>query len=358
MRNTFTFLICILLMQNSFGQIKLDLAKYKPGEKYSQTIEPQTIDYIKLENTLINKKYSLNIKVEKIIDYLPTDWLLPDKVDSIKKKCPEEDNLYSRMNGLIDEKKESEISDHIKIISKLLENRKLVECLGVTKIDSIRKIAEQTTKTYPVALPIELKDGEILTISVTRDTLNWVYTFKTKTESPWDVMYGFTYVSNWLNPTKNYFAKADTGKSFIVTEQNKQSSSNSIFKNITPTIMFTYKPLKKYTWKEKWLHSIFNNRIYQFGFTGGISLDLNNPTAMVSPSIIFADNLSLNFGLVFTQKDVLNGMYKEGDRIFENMTFGQLHEKKYMPELFVSIAFRFEKNIFQKKEKDDVGVAK
>ena len=74
---------------------------------------------------------------------------------------------------------------------------------------------------------------------------------------------------------------------------------------------------------------------------------------MISPSIIIADNLSVNIGAIFTQKDRLRGQYSEGQSLRESLDFDQLHEKKHQLEWFVSIAFRFESNPFKKKEDND-----
>lgn len=350
MKKLITFLFFIIIFQDVFGQITIDLATVKPGEKFSQTVDPMTVNVITLENILIKPDalYSINIE-EKKIPIPPLSFEDRTKVDKNRengKPCGLENDFNSIKTELTKENRESNIPKLKDKLLKLIKKADPSICKNI--IEDANILIANTTKSCILDIPVKLKKWEMLTITIKRDTLTWTYTYKTHTESPWSVMYGFTYVPNWLSPSKNYFTKLDSDKKYTITELNVQSNSGKIFKNITPTIMFTCKPIEKYSWKEDCWKSFFSNNIYQLGLTGGLSLDLNNPTAMVSPSLIFADNLSLNFGLVFTQKDVLNGKYKEGEQLSEILSFEQLHEKKYMPELFFSIAFRFEKNIFKK----------
>jgi len=85
-----------------------------------------------------------------------------------------------------------------------------------------------------------------------------------------------------------------------------------------------------------------------------LSLNFASETGIVNvmagPSLLIADNVSLSGGLVFTQKNVLMGKYKDGDVVKENLEFDQLHDKKYMLEWFFSLAIRFDTNPFAKKE--------
>ncbi len=63
-------------------------------------------------------------------------------------------------------------------------------------------------------------------------------------------------------------------------------------------------------------------------------------------SAIIGENVALGTGIMFTQKYVLNGIYKEGDIIKTNLTYEQLHEKKCGPEIYFTIGLRFDKNPF------------
>jgi hypothetical protein len=219
---------------------------------------------------------------------------------------------------------------------------------------------------YAHDLKFSLRNNQTITLTVYRinkngnsnDTISWVKVFKTPQKSPWKVLYGFTFVPNKLSKVDNYFAKAtdSTNQSFTITKMNDRN--NKFWENLSPTIMFQWAPLSKYSFLSNkagnFIKGLFSNNFYQIGFVGGLSLNFAKETGVASvmagPSIVIADNLSISSGLTFIQKNVLMGQYKEGDIVKEKLDFGQLHEKKYMLEYFISIAFRFDKNPFSGKD--------
>lgn len=341
MKKLLTITVCIFFLQDLFGTLTLDLAKTNPGASYTQTITPQEIKEITLENAFVTGVYSISIE-EQILETKP---FIIIEGGIRYTKCKNQDEF----DALVKEVKTVKFESNIPKIKEKLKNfcNKTGANICEDLIEQAKEIKSNMTKVVKVSEPIDLERGEMVTITVKRDTNTWVFTYKTKPINQWSVLWGFTYIPNWLSSPDHFFAKADSGNAYIVTKQSNEELINKIFTNITPTLMFTYKSTDKFRFNSKDLvKAIFSNHFYQLGLTGGISLDLSNPTAMISPSIIFGDNLSLNAGIVFTQKYILDGRYKAGDRIFENLTFEQLHEKQYMPEFFLSIAFRFDKNIF------------
>jgi hypothetical protein len=346
MKTQVMLLTCFLLIQSSFGQLSLDLAKIRPGETYSQTVDPQTIKSVILENILIGDTtgYSIKIKEEKIpVKPFDSSTIFRFLQDNCK------DTLYDSLKDqLMNESEEKNVPGIISSLSNWISDADESSCQAETA--EAKELIASSRRIFTLIQPVELESGEQITVTVSRGTLLWTFTFTTAEENPWSVLYGFTYVLNLVNNPDNYFAKKDTGNSYLITKQNGLGSSKKVLSNITPTIMFTWKPVNKYRFNNKPGRALFSNHCYQLGFTGGFSLNLSEPTAMVAPSLIFADNLSLSLGVVFIQKYFLSGNYSPGDRILENLTFDQLHEKKYVFDFFISIAFRFDKNIFQKKE--------
>jgi hypothetical protein len=253
---------------------------------------------------------------------------------------------------LLNVEKESKVNDLVENlkdeIKKLKSDYKNCAIKGYNLIEKTK---------YEKGLTFSIRNNQTIDITITRttngkDTVTWTRTFKTPIKSPWHIMYGFTFVPNIMNPVTNYFSKADTsGKRFTITKLNNQR--NDFLKNISPTIMLQWAPLKKYTLKDNW-KSIFSNNFYQLGFVSGLSLNFASETGtvnvMAGPSLVIADNISLSGGVVLTQKSILKGQYKEGDIIKENLDFDQLHEKKYMAEWFISLAIRFDSNPFKKEE--------
>ena len=164
----------------------------------------------------------------------------------------------------------------------------------------------------------------------------WLDTLETtcpQRQNQWLLYYGFTYQPNIISKYDRYFAKSMPGTtdSFSVTKMN--GNQTKFWENISPTVMFTYLIGQKY-------HD------FKFGISAIAATNFSTYSAGLGISGIIGYNLNIGTGIVFTQKSVLNGMYKEGDIIRQNLTFDQLHEKKWGPELFFTIALRFDKNPF------------
>ncbi|HEX8517232.1 MAG TPA: hypothetical protein VF868_13630 [Bacteroidia bacterium] len=344
----------ILFVSNVSAQIVVDLSK---GNVTSETIG------INLKPTLIIKnmvcpreglKYSLSIDLEQHdIPAIPLS-----KMQAKRGVSDPNDTLpYSRaLSALKEEQQESGIPQKIILLQKEID--RLKPEYPVLKQEG--DIAILST-TYVKDLQFALSNNQTIVVNVKRemtengkiDSVTWKFTFKTPSKSPLSVMYGFTFIPNMMNPIVNYYSQADTsGKLFTVTQLN--NDRKDFLKNISPTLMITWKPLKKYACGTGKGKGLVSNNFYQLGLVAGLSLNFASETGTVNvlagPSIIIADNVSLSAGVALTQKSVLKGQYKDGDIIKEDLDFDQLHEKKYMGEWFVSLAIRFEQNPFSKKE--------
>lgn len=195
-------------------------------------------------------------------------------------------------------------------------------------------------------LPFTLKLNTIVKVIVKRYSdvekkiLTWKKVFKTPVKNPFKVMYGFTFTANWMNYTDEYYSRTDTGGLFRVTRSER--SVGKFWENISPTIVFQWTPVN---WKSP----------FKLGAMGGLSLNFTKEAGlvnvMVGPSLVISDNLSISSGIAFVQKRVLSRDYKNGDLIREKLSVDALHDKKYMPEFFITVAFRFDKNPFGQKDK-------
>jgi hypothetical protein len=351
--STFTFLISATV----FGQITVDLSKDNvSSETIDINLKPLVIVKNMLPANATNKySFSIEMKEEKIPAFSNIG-------STAGQSCTDNNDTKAygeALKNLNAAKDETEMPKLIKNLQKEIDNlnSKYQSCK-----DEGNSIIQTTT--YTKDLQFSLRNNQTISVNVTRefktkegkDTSKiWAFTFKTPTKSPWSIMYGFTFIPNLMNPMINYYSKADTsGKLFTIIRLNNQR--NDFLKNISPTLMLTWKPLKKYTLKgdERDWTALLSNNFYQLGFTGGLSLNFASETGtvnvMAGPSIVIADNISISIGVAATQKNVLKGQYKEGDVIKENLDFDQLHEKKYMAEWFVSIAIRFDQSPFAKKD--------
>lgn len=93
----------------------------------------------------------------------------------------------------------------------------------------------------------------------------------------------------------------------------------------------------------------------EIGLSGIASVNFNSLSAGVGFSFLVGQNLALGTGVMFTQKDILKEEYKDDgtEVVKENLSFEQLHDKLWMPELYFTIGFRFDKNPFAGKDKED-----
>jgi len=323
----YTLILSVLSIQGIGQTITLDLSK----NSFTQTIDPQTLKSIILLNKLADetKKYTIGIQKEtietpmfNINNYLGVGY---------DEKCI---SLISATQSLVEAKSENEIPILVGVLRKEIEKSKNDSCKILNEANQRINL---TIDTCSLLKPIEIEVGEMVTITVKRDTITWTYLLKTEQISHWKTYYGFSYVlPSGLTHFDNFYAKQDTGSSYLITKSNQ--STKYQLKNVTPTLMFTYLFFKKV------------NDPIKFGLTAGFQVDLNTPSVLFSPSLIIGDNISLNIGIAATQKYTLKGEYKLDQRIKENLNFEQLHDKIWTYDFFFSIAFRFEKNPFKKEE--------
>jgi len=330
MKKKLTILCCFISSLSISQTFTIDLSK-NLNQTFSQTIDPQEIKQLILTNKVLlsTVKYSIDIKKEVITpDAINTSAFL----GSAGGTC---DPIEKAMDVLSKETSESKIPDDIiKLQDEIDKATKAKICPG--DITNAKQLIVLTSDHINLATPLDIRQGDKVTITVTKDDKNkWTFVFQTEVINHSKIYYGFSYLfSNTLTKFPTYYSKADTGSTYLITRDN--STTTNVFKNISPTFMYSY--------------LFFQNKdaAFKFGLTGGFMFDLSNPAVMFSPSLIIGDNLSLNCGIAFTQKDQLKGQYTEGQRIKDNLDFDQLHNKIWTYDLFISIGFHFDSNPFKK----------
>ena len=351
------FIFCLFLLASAKAQIIFDLADSKTK---TETVDIDISPVIVFKSLVQWQKYDYSFEVEMQEKEIP-----PIRVDTLfvskSNLTPEDDTLafskaYEAFFLAKEEKEIPKLYDKLEKEIARLDKKKYPGC-----IERGNKLLEGSV--YSKYLSFSLRNNQEITVTVTRkfkttggkDTsIIWVRTYKTPGKTPWHIMYGFTFVPNWMNPMPQFYCKGDSASGYVITKMNNQNKY--FFKNVSPTLMIGWTPMKKYDFgKDTWGKALFSNHCYQLGFTGGLSLNFGseagNISALFAPSLVFADNLSLSFGACLTQKQILKGQYKEGDIVHENLDFDQLHEKQYMGEWFISLSIRFEKNPFEKADK-------
>lgn len=335
MKLLFLSITCIIFLNCYAQTITLDLAENK-NNSFSQTVEPQKLKQVVIKNKItvdvisgVAVKYQIDIKKEhEEVPAIPTGGFLAMAGGAT---CTNLNTALGKLESEIDEEK---IPDEIIEVDKQV---KLASAACQQSIDKAAKLKSLTSHVWTLIDPIDIIAGDKITIVVTRTDNNtkWTYVFSTERIAHSKIYYGFSYLfSNTLTSYPTYYSKQDTGSTYFITRSH--NTNQGILKNISPTFMYSYLFFKN------------PDAPIKFGLTGGFMLDLSNPSAVFSPSLIIGDNLSLNLGIALTQKDQLKGQYEPNQRITENLDFDQLHSKVWTYDMFFSIAFHFDKNPFKK----------
>lgn len=223
--------------------------------------------------------------------------------------------------------------------AKVTADAALAPCLQEFYKDVDAITALTNSVTYDFAF--DVKKNMIITVSVEKqDDRERTFVFRTPDDSPWLIHWGFTYQPNLISKQDHFFVKSipNTTDSFSVTKKHR--STSNVWENISPTVMFTY-PFD-FCWSKK------KNADIKGGISGILSTNFSSFSAGAGLSLVVKHNVALGTGIMFTQKHVLKGEYKDDgtEIVQQNLSFDQLHERKWMPELFFTIAFRFDRNPF------------
>ncbi len=326
--------------------IKFDLSK--SGTILTQTVSPFELKEIVLENKLTKKGaiYSIDIQLDDVPLTLSTDLVNLGKVLPLDNaatpgNCSKINDLNRKLNDL---DKESDIPGTLKELRDAIIAAK-DQCKEA--IDSSKSIIAETIHKEILSNPLTVKTGQMVTITIKRDTMVWKQIYKTKRLINYTVFYGLSYSLNMMNPIQTYYSKADTGSTYIISKTN--NDRKDILTDVSPTILFSFRSNVVYKFDKNPLKAaLLANDVYKVGVTVGFSLNRLNLGALITPSIIFGDIFSINFGVGTIRKDVLNGKYLEGDRVKENLSFDQLHEKRIFAEWIISLGFRFDGESFKK----------
>jgi len=328
--------LLIIACLNSFCQIEFDLSK---KINITQTIDLKEKSII-FSNLLPGKRdqYSFSInKAEEDIPPFNTSKLAAEECSST------EQSLQTAIVSVQNSQSEEDLSSNIK---KLREEMKKLSSSNQSCIDYCNSLIEKTIYTQP--LLFSLRNNQTITVTVSRKfkttsqkdtTVTWTEIFKTPEKSPWIIHFGFTYQPNIISKYDQYFSKADTSNPNRFTITKKNGDQTKFWENLSPTIMFSYPFTNK-------------NGESHLAFSAIAATNFSIFSAGAGLSFIIGENVSLGSGIMFTQKYVLNGQYKEGDIIKTNLTFDQLHEKKWGPEIYFTIGLRFDKNPFSGSSTD------
>lgn len=343
-------LIIVFTVNGQVKDLQIDLAKLEPGKTEVIQILSNEYSGIRLKNKMVSATYEVKYELQDLV-YDPFNAIAGNEVSDTCKALASLNNLLDAGEPDDKEHHEKEIPGIIKKINGILKKG---DCTDENELNRATQLIDNTSTRLDFPSPVRVTRGLQFYVTVERknDGLIWVILLKTSQPGNWKTLYGFTYVPEILSANQTYHTSAVAGADPAMYTVDKDASTRDFLTNITPTIMFTWTPGKVV---DKGWKKIFTNNVYKFGVVGGIALDLESPTAMIGPTMVFADNLSISSGLIFTERSRLKSKYSLGDEVGEELDFDQLHDtglSTYKPELFFSIAFRFKENPFSKKAED------
>lgn len=338
MKSLFFLIFLLMHITASAQSITLNLAENK-NSSFTQPIDPGKIEVIELANTIVSPRignkgvsYQLEIKKEHL-EQQPLS-IAGFSGTSSDANCKGLSDAYQK---LLTEKEEKNIPDKIKSVND--EIKKAGDhCSGL--VDSSKKLILQTRMIFSVQQPITVSKGDKITITISRtdDNSKWTFVFNCPAENHWTVYYGFTFIPDVLTRFPNYYSNQQDDGSYIISKMN--GSNKNVFQNVSPTAMFTYRFYKN------------PGAIMKFGLTGGIFYNTQILGAMFGPSWVIGDNLTLNTGLSFIQKNKLKGQFKDGQKITTNLDFDQLHDKIWTYDMFISIGLNIPELFKKNKDAD------
>lgn len=303
-----------------------------------------------------------------------------EEKDGIKKvKCQ---TLANLVNSLYEAKTEIDVKASIRQIDQYLKLSDLHyqqsdknpandpdhdDCL-LEQINQAKKALESTYRVLP---KFKLSQFEVMKVTVVRSEFEPISKPKkdgstnklvkkqettyilttTSKRGTWRAMYGFSLIStHFLYKDEQYFLQANTIPEATTTipasgnepERTETQPARTEYKitkendpryfNLVPAIYFTWIDYKQL--RNKWLHS----------WTGGLGFDLQAPVIYLGHQVTYQQVLCLNYGISLVQQSRLNGRYKPGQVLQENLTADQLHTNPYRPQLYLGISFRFNEN--------------
>lgn len=332
--------------QTSNSKIIVDLSE-SPG-KYTKPISVGQARTIEIQNRILtnpNLSYSIDISVSsKLISSFQTE--LEGFSEFLNANLAESDTLDCESLKLWNTKFDTISSE--KDLPKLIMAAEYIATESTNKVDTsgcmeltnlLNNIAYNKNVFKQTVLSIS--KGQVLTIKITRtgnnETKVWEYIYEAPERGRWITSYGFNYVSYLFSKPDNYFLKqVDT--TFQITEGTTRD-----WFDVNPTVMFS------------WLSS--NNELsnWNFSLTGGLGLNIQDPSVLIGAGLLYNQNIGINIGITGHRLQKLHSKYTPDEIIKENLEPDQLHQNVLRVNPYINFSFRFSENPFKKKESESKG---
>jgi hypothetical protein len=188
-------------------------------------------------------------------------------------------------------------------------------------------------------------NNEVFTLTVTNsDTRKeWTLNIQTEENGQFVTTYGFSYIPFAFYKPHTFYAQQnfDSKGAPLGTYTISPSSSESLAQ-YAPTVAFHYITKQSGTLSSS--------------FTAGLGVSLNNNSTGISPiviagySLLYNQNMGINFGVAAHQVTNLKGEFTSGQVIATGLQANDLNEQVTRFNPFVSIIFRFGSSPFSAKK--------
>lgn len=320
MKNIFTILMLFIALKSFCQQdVIADLSNEKIDNK---KVISGSVRLILLYT--LPKKFKKIYEVKSFINNtLPQPISLPQQSDDTKggevnflgEQCGQQGyNIGVRINTIESHSStEKELGDNFNNIQKLIKDSLKDECQ-----DSAQKLLDSKKESYKQLSYLEsLKENQEVVVTIERKSEDgkiekiWEFTITTPSKpDKWLIHYGFTYQPNIIRKYDQFFSKAVTWTTDSYTITKSNANTRLYWQNVSPTLAFSH-PLSK----------SYHDLMPAFTFITGTNFSTYSAGAGLSG--IIAYNGLISCDVMYTQKYALNGQYKEGDVIKENLNFDQ-----------------------------------
>ncbi|HWR81944.1 MAG TPA: hypothetical protein VN285_01430 [Candidatus Deferrimicrobium sp.] len=229
-------------------------------------------------------------------------------------------------------------------------------CQAAINLLEIQKeeVFEKTDSLLKAEIPIEA--GHVVEVTITRPYTEeerqtahsgsgseagarahrtWRLTVYAGRRSGFEVVYGFTFITNGFSRTKEYFTEATPAGDYRIQGGSVRGYDDV---DLHPIVMAAYFP-KGF---------LFGIRGVRFGPAAGVTVANSSAVLAAGVLLSFYKNFGIGIGVAAHPIRVLMERYRreENRTVNEPLTFDQISDPKYQFDPFVSFTFRFDANPF------------
>jgi hypothetical protein len=219
------------------------------------------------------------------------------------------------------------------------------QLMNIAKNNNCAFYEKYVTASTSDPITVSKLNNEVFTLTVTNSDSRkeWTLNIQTEESGQFVTVYGFTYIPFALYKPHTYYAQAnvDTKGAPLGTYTVNPSSSESLAE-YAPTVAFHYITKQSGTLSSS--------------FTAGLGISFNSKATGISPiviagySLLYNQNMGINFGIAAHQVTNLKGEFTNGQIISTSLQSSDLNEQVTRFNPFVSIIFRFGSNPFSAKK--------